>query len=121
MRFRETVAYLDIHKQHTVTVSGLCVYVIEFGVSCRLVCVCVCVRARARVYVCVCVVCACALCVVCARVVSSVQDVKPLNVLRVLRDKYGWQRACHFVMVMCLTDTLGSACIVRPARKKALH
>ena len=57
----------------------------------------------------------------CACVVSSIQDVKPLSVLRVLRDKYGLQRGCLFVTVMCLTQTPGSACIVRPARKNALH
>jgi len=52
---------------------------------------------------------------------SSAQDVKPFSVLRVLRDKYGWQSACHFVTLMCLLQTHGSACIVRPARKNALH
>ena len=41
MRFREMVAYLGIHKQHTSTLCGLYVYVIEFGISCRLICVCV--------------------------------------------------------------------------------
>ena len=94
VRFTEMVAYFAIHKQHTSTLCELYVYVIEFGISCRLICVCV---------------------------MSSVQDVKPLSVLRILRDKYGWQRACHFVTVMCLLQTRGSACIVLPARKNALH
>jgi len=76
-------SYIGIHKQRTSTLCGLYVYVIEFGISCRLICVSE-----------------------CACVVSSIQNVKPLSV-RVLRDKYGWQRACHFVTVMCLTQTHG--------------
>ena len=70
MRFREMVAYLGIHKQHTSTLCWLYVYVIEVGISCGLICVCVCV------------------CVF-LRVMSSIQDVKQLRVLRVLRDKCG--------------------------------
>ena len=41
MRYRGVVAYGGVRKQHTSTVCGLNVYVIESGISCRLICVCV--------------------------------------------------------------------------------
>jgi hypothetical protein len=77
------VAYLGIHKQHTCTLCGLNDYVIEYEISCRLLCLCV----RSDFFT----------------------KREAIECFKILRDKYGWQRACHLVMVMCLTQTHGSA------------